>query len=161
MITVPNFLENLVRDKTFKFIYSNWKKSITFHYNSLPIFLSIFREVLPWSIFRLWLKQSLLPLIFIKIFRISIQNLTKCPKSMVAIFGSHRHRNFTSLKGTQHRNFWSTFSWEKILYFFIRKYIYILIYWMLLTQKKYHSGQKISLLNENKGLQSCGYFSLE
>jgi len=30
---------------------------------------------------------------------------------------------------------------------------------MLLTQKKYHSGQKISLLNENKGIQGHGYFS--
>ena len=30
MIIVPNFLENLVCDKTFKLIYSNWNKNITF-----------------------------------------------------------------------------------------------------------------------------------
>src|ERR1700733_8834309 len=32
---------------------------------------------------------------------------------------------------------------------------------MLLTQKKYYSGQIISLLNENKGVQGHGYFFLE
>ena len=143
MIIVPNFLENIVHNKTFKLIYLNWKKSITFHYNSFPIFLSIFREVLPWSIFRLWLKQSLLPLIFIKIFRISIQNLTQCPKSMVAIFGSHRHRNFTSLKVLDIE----IFGLGKNFIFFFWK-IYLFLYLLNVIKP-----EKISFRSKNKFIE--------
>src|ERR1700735_2093754 len=44
---------------------------------------------------------------------------------------------------------WSTLSWEKNLYFFNGKYIYILIFSLFLNQKQYHSGQKISLFQKD------------
>ena len=109
MIIVPNFLENLVRDKTFKLIYSNWNKNITFLRYSYPNLYRILHLSFPWSIFRLWLKQSLLPLIFIKFFVISIQNPTKCPISMVAIFVLCKKVKAQCTLGYEDKNFFLTF----------------------------------------------------